>query len=302
VAARRAFTLIELLVVIAIIGVLIGLLLPAVQKVREAANRTRCANNLKQIALAIHNYHDAHRTLPVGVNSDWAVYGTWQTYVLPFLEQDVLYKEYDFQQAYWNNLPVSTRRLAVLTCPSDEPNSPFSGITSHNYAANFGNLPVDYNPGAGYDTGQLKTFNGLAFGGAPFAQNKAYRLSDITDGTSSTLLAAEVIQGQGDDLRGFTWWGHGAIFVGYIGPNSAAPDVLYCCDGTYCISRPPNPPCIAPASATNPVMMGARSRHPGGVNVALCDGSGRFVADSILLSTWRALTTAQGGEVVAADE
>jgi prepilin-type N-terminal cleavage/methylation domain-containing protein/prepilin-type processing-associated H-X9-DG protein len=298
---RRAFTLIELLVVIAIIGVLIGLLLPAVQKVREAANRLKCGNNLKQVSLAIHNYHDAHAILPVAVNSDWAIYGTWQTYVLPFIEQDILYREYDFSQAYWNNLRITRNRLSILTCPSDHPNSPFSGITSHNYAVNFGNLPVDYNPGAGYDTGQLKTFNGLAFGGAPFAQNKAYRLTDITDGSSNTLLAAEVIQGQWDDLRGFTWWGHGAIFVGYIGPNSASPDVLYCCNGSYCDSRPPNPPCIAPATETNPVMMGARSRHPGGVNVALCDGSVRFVADTILLTTWRALSTSQGGEVVGAD-
>jgi len=155
-----------------------------------------------------------------------------------------------------------------------------------------------YNSGAGYDTGQLKTFNGLTFGGAPFSQKKTCRLLDILDGASNTLLAAEVIQGQKDDLRGFTWWGHGAIFVSYIGPNSPSPDVLYCCPGNYCDPTPPNPPCIAPATATNPTMMGARSRHAGGVNVALCDGSCRFVTDAILLNTWRALSTTQGAEVV----
>ncbi len=223
---RPAFTLIELLVVIAIIAILIALLVPAVQKVREAAARSQCQNNLKQIGLAMHNYHNVHLKLPVGVNSDWAVYGTWQAYLLPYLEQEALFKLYDFNVGYSNNLKVTTQRLPTLTCPSDQPNAPFSAITSHNYAVNFGNLPVDYNPGAGYDTGQMKTFNGLTFGGAPFSQKKTCRLLDIFDGASNTLLAAEVIQGQKDDLRGFTWWGHGAIFVGYIGPNSPSPDVL----------------------------------------------------------------------------
>jgi len=302
---RCGFTLIELLVVIAIIAILIGLLLPAVQKVREAAARMKCANNLKQIGLAMHNYHDAFRVLPVAVNSPWAVYGTWQAYILSFIEQDALRKQYDFTQGYSSspNYPnVTTRRLSLLTCPSDTPNdhvSDFGGVTSHNYAVNFGNTPVDYNPNAGYDTGQLQSFNGVTFGGAPFSQNKAYALTSISDGTSNTLLAAEVIQGQRSDLRGFTWWGHGAIFVGYIGPNSSAPDVLY--SQGYCDPGAPNPPCTGPASASSPVMMGARSRHAGGVNAAMCDASVRFVSNGILLSTWQAMSTSQGGDIIEPD-
>lgn len=297
---RAGFTLIELLVVIAIIAILIALLVPAVQAVRESAARLQCVNNLKQIGLALHTHHDGKGKLPVGVNGDWAVYGTWQTKVLPYLERDNLHKLYDFTKTYSEapNFPaVTTNRINILTCPSDTPSTGFSGITCHNYAANYGNTPVDYNPGAGYDTHQLPSFNGVTFGGAPFAQNKAFKLKDITDGTSTTLLAAEVIQGQQGDLRGFTWWGHGAIFVGYIGPNSSSPDVLYA--GVYCKPDPPNPPCIGPGTASNPVMMAARSRHAGGVNVAMADGSCRFVQNSIALDTWRALSSSHGGEAIS---
>jgi prepilin-type N-terminal cleavage/methylation domain-containing protein/prepilin-type processing-associated H-X9-DG protein len=291
--ARPGFTLIELLVVIAIIAVLIGLLVPAVQKVREAGNRMACSNNLKQIALACHNYHDAHKTLPVG-GWDWG-WGTWQVGVLPYVEEENAFRLYRNYLGKDNpggppvysdpvNRPVTGKRFAVFTCPSDTPNAtPVWGITSHNYAVNYGNTTAN----------RASPYRGVVFGGAPFGYRLVVRLTDITDGTSNTLLAAEVVQGQGMDVRGFTWDGVYAGFETYLGPNSSQPDVVG--SGGFC--QYPflnNPPCVrGPAD-----IYAARSRHPGGVQVALCDGSVRFVEDSISLATWRALSTSRGGETV----
>ncbi len=299
----RGFTLIELLVVIAIIGILIALLLPAVQKVREAANRLKCANNLKQLGLAFHNYHDNYSTLPIG-GPDFGSNGTWQVLVLPFLEQDNLFKGYvNFGQANGSSSPtysqepnlmnVTSRRLAVLTCPSDEPNAPF-GITSHNYAVNYGNTTRTR-------TSPYPDAGGEVFHGAPFNSGFAgpiyVRFAQITDGLSNTLLAAEVLQGKQTDLRGFSWWGPGGCFTTYLAPNSPSPDLFQ--TESYCVNLPDeNLPCAASTTTGNPYVFGARSRHPGGVNVLFGDGSGRFITNGIAIQTWRALGTTQGGEVL----
>lgn len=291
--SSRGFTLIELLVVIAIIAILIALLLPAVQQAREAARRTQCKNNLKQIGLGLHNYHDTYRKFPAGRYG--CCYGTWQVSLLPFIEQGNMYDLWiwDYGNVRYSSSPnttnVTNNRIAALTCPSDQVNTPINQITSHNYAANYGNT--------GY--AQQSTLNGVAFRGAPFGDFSKgfFGLSDILDGTSSTLLVAEVLQGKQSDLRGFTWWGDASSMTTYLGPNSTIPDRIY--SPPYCVNMPEiNLPC-AVSTSTEPTMFASRSRHPGGVQVVLCDGSARFISENINIDTWRAYGTTSGSEVIS---
>jgi prepilin-type N-terminal cleavage/methylation domain-containing protein/prepilin-type processing-associated H-X9-DG protein len=322
-AREQAFTLIELLVVIAIIAVLIGLLLPAVQKVREAANRAKCTNNLKQVALAMHNYHDSQKTLPAGVGPHGCCWGTWMVLILPYLEQESMHRQYvnwggnDDSGPRYGEAPnvtkVTSLRLSILTCPSDTPNAPRGtpGITSHNVAVNYGNtsffqstipLPPDP-PFVRFDGAPFNCYTGSVSpdweektGPNPGHMGKPVPFSDILDGLSSTLLVSEVVQGQGNDLRGFSWWGGGSGFVTYIAPNSSEPDVV---TGGSCRSlEDNNPPCVVDSTSVRPRMMGARSRHPGGVNAALCDGHVLFIKNSVDLAVWRALSTTHGGETL----
>jgi prepilin-type N-terminal cleavage/methylation domain-containing protein/prepilin-type processing-associated H-X9-DG protein len=301
---RTGFTLIELLVVIAIIAVLIALLLPAVQKVREAAARTQCANNLKQIATAMHNYHDVKKALPEGASATggWG-FGTWMVLVLPYMEQGALASQYvDYNNPagghnYYDpvNLPVTGTRVMTMTCPSDIPTTTaetWGGTCYHNYAVNFGNTAT----GEGTSIYPVTPYNGVTYLGAPFTGGNPQPLTHITDGTSNTLMLAEIIQGHNGDLRGLTWWGSGAGFETYLRPNDTNPDVSWSSYSPWCNPNPPNPPCTLYSGS--PIRTwAARSRHPEGVNVALCDGSVRFINNSVDTSTWQALGTSQGGEV-----
>jgi len=300
---HRGFTLVELLVVIAIIGVLIALLLPAVQAAREAARRSQCLNNLKQIGLGMHNYENSHKTLPVGA---WGCcWGTWQVAMLPYIEQESMYRQYVHSNKYGNpidnaryghaaNLPVTTQRVAAYTCPSDTPqvHANRSKITAHNYVANYGNTNIN----------QVKQSN-VVFGGAPFSYGgnknvgpKAIKFAELKDGMSNTLMLSELIQGQNRDLRGFGWWFEGSGFQTFLTPNTSQPDVMQ--NASYCKNGAPNPPCIGPQTAARRSTYAARSRHPGGVHAVMCDGSGRFFSDNIALGVWRALGTTRGGEAL----
>ncbi len=303
----RAFTLVELLVVIAIIGILVALLLPAVQAAREAARRTQCSNNLKQIGVGLHNHHDTFKTLPPSTGPHGCCWGTWQVLVLRFVEQQNVFDLYQNwggndstgprYGAAPNSTSVTNKRFEAFTCPSDQPNSPFGGLTNHNYAVNIGNT--------GYS--QTANLNGVIFQGAPFAQAKnttdvskrteGQALATITDGTSNTLMVGEVLQGQGSDLRGFTWWGDAASFTTYLAPNSPLPDRIY--TAGYCNNQPTQKRPCAVSDSTNPTMFASRSLHPGGVQVTLCDASSRFIAQTIDINVWRALSTSQGGEALA---
>jgi prepilin-type N-terminal cleavage/methylation domain-containing protein/prepilin-type processing-associated H-X9-DG protein len=341
-SSPRGFTLIELLVVIAIIAILIGLLLPAVQKVREAAARMACTNNMKQIALANMNYESTYATFVPGISRTGCCWGTWMIPILPFMEQQQLYNIYRNFGGLDNNGPryaaspnsqIATQRLKNFTCPSDVAKNWSGGtLTMHNYVLNAGNTNFyQTSMPFGCTGGSTVGANGcVTFGGAPFGwyedpamlaaggdssptnytsgdatQGKAGRprkIAEITDGTSNTLCVSEVLQGptDGSDIRGFTWWGGGAGFTTYQTPNnSAATDVMTGggCGNAATFTNPPMP-CTTTSTATLARMQLVRSRHTGGVNAALCDGSVRFVTNSVSLTVWRAIGTAQGGEAV----
>jgi prepilin-type N-terminal cleavage/methylation domain-containing protein/prepilin-type processing-associated H-X9-DG protein len=340
---RRAFTLIELLVVIAIIAVLIGLLLPAVQKVRESSARIACSNNLKQLALACQNYYEANDAMPYGRKFDnWDAY-TWSELVLPNIEQDNVYRGYAYlNDPVWSqnypgqNGPIGndaqqrlSRHTVIKTflCPADiGPNTNEIGTTDYGMVR--GNYRACTGSGDMYGT-RTDTTTGPwgvgVFGVVPFQTTDpagrifnttgphtvGVRFGDIVDGASSTILLSEALSpetsaGWGGPI-GSILYGNmgGGLFTTTIAPNSSAPD------------RPigPCPKDQGIASYTAPCLslggnawwtrsavgayVGARSRHTGGVNVALADGSIRFMTDNIDLATWRALGTRAGQEVVS---
>jgi hypothetical protein len=239
--------------------------------------------------------------------------------LLPYIEQKSLFDNYKYFGSVQNaannnyaqtdnntryggsmNLPVTRTQVAAYTCPSDSIStaaSLMSGVAFFNYAGNFGNTTRAQTSPYGVDSAG----NPNRFGGAPFIEVMAttsnlqvIRLSEVFDGLSNTLLFSETVQGKGGDLRGFGWWRGGCHFETYLTPNSNSPDVME--QAAYCVPTIAlNPPCTAPTTA-NPTCIAARSRHSGGVQITLCDGSGRFVSNSIQLDTWRWLGSMQGKE------
>jgi len=297
---RTGFTLIELLVVIAIIAILVALLLPAVQQAREAARRSSCKNNLKQLGTAMHNYHDVTNCLPMGAikSPNIADAGTsgylWVRYMLPYIEQGAMYDAWREDEAYNSSHNITYVRTVIPTylCPSDTATKTWNYAPNYNYAVNYGNTTF----------ARTSPHNGVDFGLAPFhystnTTGKAYKFRDMTDGTTNTMLMAEVRQGPVDgDLRGLIWYTHHSGFTSHYPPNASNPDYL---NSGFCKAASANVgmPCSG-TSGSNPLNFSARSRHKGGVQILLGDASVRFISDNIHLETWRNLSTMQDGEVL----
>ncbi|WZO99949.1 DUF1559 domain-containing protein [Isosphaeraceae bacterium EP7] len=328
----RGFTLIELLVVIAIIAVLVALLLPAVQSAREAARRVECVNHLKQVGLAMHNYHSAVGSLPVGFLSPTgpvpaytsALQYRWSalSQMLPYLEQSALAQSMNFNlplatkpagggSAFWPftsaNTTAMATRVAGFACPSDGAPAPATDTGPTSYA---------FSSGDGSNGGDATGANGA------FILGRALSLADLQDGSSLTAAASEQIVGIAGPYTQTTPTPVPTPLARSFARVAVAPLTDEACanapagwllnkgaawfDGNYLNTlynhhSTPNARRADCITYHNPGWKAPRSVHPGGVNLLFCDGHVTFARDTVDLSVWRALATRAGGEVVSAD-
>ncbi len=314
---RRAFTLIELLVVIAIIAILIALLVPAVQKVREAAARAQCLNNLKQIGLALHNYHDVYKIFPIGCswNTSTGARNSWTSYILPYLEQGSLNQKINYDVGLggnnWEqvNGPAFATPVPSYRCPSSNVGmykhtaAPYNLYARSSYVGCFSPDGTMVEPSAGYspDSCNSNPSDNPAAGSptprhALFNFNVRRGIRHITDGTSNTLIVSETIPGedQSSDARGIWWYEWGAQFTCLLPPNAPQADEVW---GSQCSSTV-DAPCQSTSPCWSTEKYAARSHHTDGVNILRGDGSGAFLRNSINLGVWQGLGSIDGSETL----
>lgn len=300
--ARRGFTLIELLVVIAIIAVLIGLLLPAVQKVREAAARAKCQNNLKQIGIALHNYHDATGYFPNGANRTNEL--SWRVYLLPYVEQDALYRQFNLGPGTWNGgtnkegpnkMVHALNRIPMYNCPSipvilASNGSSKLGDGRQTFTSDYHGVagPKGTNPatGSAYTVDTVVTGSGGIAVQGPLSMDSKTGFSSFSDGTSNTLLVGEVSvrlsNGKILESDGADW------VRGMNGSGMAS-----CRNVQNAMNTPYN-------GVYNDISFG--SQHTGrGAQFVMGDGSVRFITEFIALATYKSTASMNGGEVQVAE-
>jgi prepilin-type N-terminal cleavage/methylation domain-containing protein/prepilin-type processing-associated H-X9-DG protein len=305
---RVGFTLVELLVVIAIIGILVALLLPAIQAAREAGRRATCQNTIRQWGVAMQNYHSARNRLPEATRTD--VRRVWVVYTWPYVESSGHAALFDQKLDFWKppNTVTSTfdgiyaKQESIYYCPSDRPGAMWQGDIywrcRGNWVLNWGNMMQPSDPA---DPLQLPKLGLAPFGFKTptdkLSQPRTSSFKDFTDGTSHTMLISETVSTVNNDtydIRGdMLNDGEGCTtYMTIDTPNSGTDVFPYLKNGGK--NLPEDPPALIGTYAHK----AARSRHPGGVNVVFADCSLRFVTDDVALNVWKAMGTMNGSETL----